>query len=258
MVTSTSTSTEVKASSTEEKMVPTGATQVPTGSTGLQALTPIGEKAQPSQMIPSRISAQRCPTKPFAIAVVKDWYNNTLKISDGSTYNKLNGIFKMLQSNDMKTANYWLIQIEQIFLQLQNQCKQHRKREATIIDLVQSLCLYSTINRSNALAQREEGFYTGSSREQQALREIFSKIDSADMVNVRIQDFVSLLEICKVKTEKSRRLEAELTIQKMVILNQQNLIEDSQLLSVFKSLEATNIAKNLVTFKEKFNFYCIS
>lgn len=42
--------------------------------------------------------------------------------------------------------------------------------------------------------------------------------------------------------EKARQLDAELTIQRMVTLNQQNLIEDSQLVAFFKNLEAIDIS----------------
>lgn len=62
-----------------------------------------------------------------------------------------------------------------------------------------------------------------------------------DMVSVQIQDFCNLLELCRIKNEKQRQLYTELTIQKMITLNQQNLIEDGQLVAFFRNLEVTDI-----------------
>lgn len=143
---------------------------------------------------------------------------------------------------NLKIANYWLTQIEQVILQFKDQHMQNQEREVKIINLVQSFCQYSTTHRSDALARREEGYYTGFSREHTILREIFSELDTADMVNIQIQDFVSLLEICRIKREKSRQLEAVLPIQKMIKLNQQTLIEDNLLVSFFKLMEETDIS----------------
>lgn len=87
-----------------EKTIPIGTKTTPTGTSSLPATSPIGVIATAT---PSYSSAQRRPLlKPFATAVVNDWFNNTMKILDEETYTKLNGIFRSLQSNDMKTANF--------------------------------------------------------------------------------------------------------------------------------------------------------
>lgn len=52
------------------------------------------------------------------------------------------------------------------------------------------------------------------------LKAIFKDLNTADLVSVQIYDFVKLTELCQVKTEKSKQLDAELTIQRMVTLNQ--------------------------------------
>lgn len=59
------------------------------------------------------------PTKQFAATVVKDLYNQDLKKKNEELYNRINGCFRALQSNDMKASNYWLTQVEQLILQQQ-------------------------------------------------------------------------------------------------------------------------------------------
>lgn len=43
------------------------------------------------------------------------------------------------------------------------------------------------------------------------------------------------------------QLDAEITLQRMIILNQRNLLDDSQLVSFFKTLEATDISQYFQT-----------
>lgn len=59
-----------------------------------------------------------------------------------------------------------------------------------------SLCQYSTASRSEALSQKEESFYTGSSKDQQTLKKIFEEFDTADLVSIQIHNFITLLELC--------------------------------------------------------------
>lgn len=63
-------------------------------------------------------TAQR-RTKHFANTVVKDWYNQKLKQQNEEMYDKINGCFRALQSNDLRASNYWLTQIEQMVLRTQ-------------------------------------------------------------------------------------------------------------------------------------------
>lgn len=51
----------------------------------------------------------------------------------------------------------------------------------------------------------------------------------SDLVSLPIPEFCYLLEQYQVNSEKARQLEAELTVQKMINLNQQQMIGDSQL-----------------------------
>lgn len=90
---------------------------------------------------------KRVPPKPFAATMVKDWYNLTLKNKDEETYSRVNGCFRALQSNDLKAANYWLTQVEQIILkqreQLQAQSVQLRRTK----NLITTLCQHSSTSR---------------------------------------------------------------------------------------------------------------
>lgn len=61
------------------------------------------------------------------------------------------------------------------------------------------------------------------------------------MISVHIPNFLELLRIYKVQNEKVKQLEAEMTVQQMITLNQQNLLEDSQLVAFFKNIEVTDI-----------------
>lgn len=57
--------------------------------------------------------------KPFVNTIVKDWYNKKLKQQNEEMYDKINGCFRALQSNDLRASNYWLTQIEQMVLRTQ-------------------------------------------------------------------------------------------------------------------------------------------
>lgn len=46
------------------------------------------------------------PVKTFATIVVKNWYNSDLKDEEEDIYNKINGCFRSLQSNNLKSSNY--------------------------------------------------------------------------------------------------------------------------------------------------------
>lgn len=75
--------------------LPLGMTVLPAGSTSRTGLS-------------NAMAAQRRiqQTKPFAAAVLCDWYNLELKNSNKYIYNKLNGCYKPVQSNDFQS---WLI-----------------------------------------------------------------------------------------------------------------------------------------------------
>lgn len=132
-------------------------------------------------------------------------------------------------------------------MQAKNQFKQYKEREAKIFEIVHNLCQYSTTSRFEALSKRESSYYTGTSQDQQSLEQNFEELDIADLVSVQIQDFINLLEICQIKLEKQRQLDAEMTIQRMITLNQRNLLDDSQLVSFFRTLEAIDISQYFQT-----------
>lgn len=125
-------------------------------------------------------------------------------------------------------------------LQAKQQLQQSKEREAQISDLVHFLCQYSTTARSDSLFVQEARYFPGTSVEQQSRRKIYDELELADLVSVQLQDFVNLLDLCQIKTEK-RQMDAEITLQKMIMLNQRNLLDDSHMLSFFKSLETSNI-----------------
>lgn len=66
-------------------------------------------------------------------------------------------------------------------------------------------------------------------------------MELSDLVSLPIQEFYLLLNQCQVNTEKVRQLEAELTVHKMINLNQQQMIRDIQLTNFFKQLEVTDV-----------------
>lgn len=195
--------------------------------------------------------------KPFAATVVKDWYNQDLKNSNEFIYNKLNGCFRSIQSNDFESSKYWLTQIENMVLSMVTHYNQEKEKVQKISKLVHELCKYSTTTQSSALTQRMRDWFLGASQDQQQLRSTIQDMDLSDLVSLPIQEFCSLLEVCQVKTEKSRLLEAELTVQRMINLNQQLLIGIDQLRDFFKQLEATDIISlpqthDLIWNKNKF------
>lgn len=159
-------------------------------------------------------------TKPYAAAIVTDWYNQSLKVKAEDTYNKINGCFRSIQSNNLKSANYWLTQIEQEIIITQQQQQKNDQLFVQIKDSVNTLCQYSTTLKSEALIQSEKTSYQGTSTEQQKLKAIIKEVNNSDIANVQIAEFVKLLEICQITTAKSRQLEAEVTIQRMITLNQ--------------------------------------
>lgn len=65
--------------------------------------------------------------KQFAVTMVKDWYNQDLKKKNEDLYNRINSCFRALQSNDMRASNYWLTQIEQLILQMQEQLQKNAR-----------------------------------------------------------------------------------------------------------------------------------
>lgn len=60
------------------------------------------------------------------------------------------------------------------------------------------------------------------------------EMEIADLVNLPIQEFCKLTEQCKLQNDKARQLEAELTVHKMIGLNQQQMIGNHQLKEFFK------------------------
>lgn len=85
----------------------------------------------------------------------------------------MNGCFRSIQSNDLKSANYWLTQLEHEVLQAKQQLQQSKEREAQISDLVHFLCQYSTTARSDSLFVQEARYFPGTSVEQQSRRKIY-------------------------------------------------------------------------------------
>lgn len=61
-------------------------------------------------------------------------------------------------------------------------------------------------------------------------------------MSIRIPDFLEIIKLYNIQNEKMKQLEAETTIQHMITLNQQNLLEDSQLVGFFRNLEVTDIS----------------
>lgn len=126
-------------------------------------------------------------------------------------------------------------------LQAKQQLRHDTEREAQMSNLTQSLCQYSTTTQSETLFSQKASFFSGTSSEQQSLKKIFEELDLADLVSIQVQDFIPLLELCQINTEKKRQLKAEITFQQMITLNQRNLLDDSQLLAFFKTLESSDI-----------------
>lgn len=235
------TSTEVRSLSIEEKVFPEGIAK-----TSLSAAPSTEGKMAPSSTIEVRsrqvpTRQRRAPVKPFAATIVKNWYNSDLKIKNEEIYNRLNGCFRAIQSNDRRTSNCWLTQLEQVILQQHAQIQELLEQQAKTESLLKNLCQYSTTTRSNALNKREDELFSGTSEDQKKLKKIFSSLDIGDLVSFRIPDFLNLLKLHKIQNERVKKLDAEMTVQHMITLNQQNLLEDNQLVDFFKNLEATDI-----------------
>lgn len=116
---------------------------------------------------------RRIPPKPFAVSVVKDWYNFYLKTKNKDIYNRLNGCFGALQSNDLRAANYWLTQLEKTIIVQHEQDQEKNIRPKQTENLVNNLCQYSTTTRFDALNRREEELFSGISKNQRTLKRIF-------------------------------------------------------------------------------------
>lgn len=96
--------------------------------------------------------------KQFAVTVVKDWYNQDLKKKNEDLYNRINSCFRALQSNDMRASNYWLTQIEQLILQMQEQLQKMQEQKTKEEKLVKNICQYSSTTRSEALIRKEQDY----------------------------------------------------------------------------------------------------
>lgn len=122
---------------------------------------------------------------------------------------------------------------------------QHKTTKA----IIKSLGQYSTNTRLEiTLSIRENELFKCSTKDQITLRNIFSNLETSDMVSIRIPDFLEFLKVYKVRDDRTKQLEVEMTVQQMVTLNHQNLLEDSQLVAFFKNIESTNI---LAQFKKE-------
>lgn len=106
--------TSAKATSTEVKPSTEGKI-ASTGEASLQANKVASTEVRTRQSL-GATTQRKVPLKPFATTVVRDWYNNNLKIQDEETYNTINGCFRAIQSNGLKATNYWLMQAEQIII----------------------------------------------------------------------------------------------------------------------------------------------
>lgn len=180
--------------------------------------------------------------KPFANTIVKDWYRKDLKQKDEEIYNRTNSCFRALQSNDLRASNYWLTQIEQVILSHLHKNQELVKQQTMTENLVKGLCQYSITTRSEALNKRKEALFTETSKDQQKLREIFSNLHTSDMVSIWIPEFLELDKLYHIQTENTKQLDAKVTVQHMITLNQHNLLEDTQLVSFFKNLEDLDIS----------------
>lgn len=164
-----------------------------------------------------------------------------LRSSNEAIYNKLNGCFRAVQSNDLQSSKYWLTQIEQMVLSMFNHYTQEKEKVRLITKQVQELCQYSTTIQSSSFSHQIGEWFNGSTQEQQYLKRIVQDLKLSNLVSLPIQEFCSLLTHCQIATDKAKQLEAELTIQKMITLIQRNLMGDDQLKDFFKQRETTDI-----------------
>lgn len=81
-------------------------------------------------------------------------------------------------------------------------------------NLIKVLCQYSVPTKSEALNKKEEALFTETSRDQQKLREIF--VDSTTSASVRIPDFLKLSKLYHTQIEKTKQLDAEVTVPDMI------------------------------------------
>lgn len=83
-------------------------------------------------------------------------------------------------------------------------------------NLIKVLCQYSVPTKSEALNKKEEALFTETSRDQQKLREIFVDSTTSDMASVRIPDFLKLSKLYHTQIEKTKQLDAEVTVPDMI------------------------------------------
>lgn len=62
------------------------------------------------------------------------------------------------------------------------------------------------------------------------------------MISIRIPDFLELIKLHNIQNEWVKQLDAEMVVHHMITLNQQNMLEDTQLVAFFRNIEATDIS----------------
>jgi hypothetical protein len=178
----------------------------------------------------------------FATATVRDWYNKELLDHDPEFYEKLNGCCRAIQSADMRSSNYWLTQIEKHYICLKQANIKRETKAKEGKELLAKLIEFSSTSKSHALELREAQLMSNESTEKKSIKEVFMELETSDLVNLRIQDFLDLTNFFEIKSDKTRELEAEMTVHNMINLYQQNLIDEERFLLFFKRLEDTDIS----------------
>jgi hypothetical protein len=198
-------------------------------------------QAQQATKSPQTQEKGKAPTRTFATAMVRDWYNKELLAHDPEFYEKLNGCCRAIQSADMRASNYWLTQIEKEYISIKQANIKIKKKEDEAKTLLGKVLDFSSTSRSSALDMREAQLLSNGSTEHRGIKEVFEHLHTSDLINLRIQDFLELTKFFEIKNDKTREYEAELTVQTMISLYQQNLVDEDRLLLFFKRLEDIEI-----------------
>ncbi|KAJ6847906.1 hypothetical protein M6B38_116590 [Iris pallida] len=202
----------------------------PNGENAQALIKPQTLQANSQQKGKNVVSAEEANRKgPF----VKKWYNLELENQDKETWDMINGCFRGIQSSNTKMANFWLSQLERSHTSLK-----HKLGEAH--QLVSRLVSFSSTSRSDMLNAKERELFSGtetSSKEQRKLKSIFSRLQTADLVNLRIEDFLKLVKTLEIQADGVKELESKAEVQEMTNLYRQHLIDDNRLLAFFQKLE---------------------
>lgn len=177
--------------------------------------------------------------RPFA--VVRKWYNDELAKHDKEAWDKFNGCFRAIQSSNTKAANYWLwlsrLEKSHTSLKQENSILGEKLQEAH--QLVSRLVSFSSTSRSDMLNAKEKDLFPETSSEEDGrnLKSMFSQLQTADLVNLRIEDFLELVKTLGVQADGVKELESKAMVQEMTSLYQQHLIDGNRLLAFFQQLE---------------------